>query len=117
MSGQGDERRASVRHACAMEGTCRALLPDTEPLWTAKVLDISRQGISLLLSPDLLPGTKLLVTVRDKDRRARVLEARVVFSRPHASGKWMPGCELLDALTETEAAALAGLSPEGAAAR
>jgi hypothetical protein len=101
MSGQADERRA-VRHPCQMEGTCRALLPDTEPLWSATVLDISRQGIALLLSRELDRGTGLVVTLRDVHGASHILEASVVFCRPHPTGKWWAGCEPADELTEEQ---------------
>jgi hypothetical protein len=93
------ERRAVVRHPC--NATCHLLGPAScESRW-ARVLNISRHGLALLLTERLEPGTFLIIEVRTpRQRTTWVLHARVVHATPRPDGGWTTGCVLLQQLPD-----------------
>jgi hypothetical protein len=100
------ERRASVRHVCAQEALSRPLeLPDAIS-WGAKVQDISRGGLGLLLCYPFKAGTFLAVDLRGGDGGSRTVLLRVVHAADQADGTWLVGGELAAPLSDAELAAL-----------
>ena len=100
------DRRASVRHVCDQEALSRPLeLPDAIS-WGAKVHDISRGGLGLLLCYPFKPGTFLAVDLQSSRAVSRTLLVRVVHVTDQADGSWFVGCEFAAPLTEEEVAAL-----------
>ena len=100
------ERRASVRHVCEQEALSRPLeLPDAIG-WGAKVQDISRGGVGLLLCYPFKPGTFLAVDLGLGQAVSRSVLVRVVHATDQADGTWLVGCQFANALSEEELAAL-----------
>ncbi|HZY83896.1 MAG TPA: PilZ domain-containing protein [Gemmataceae bacterium] len=98
------ERRASARHFCRLEGSCRALPEGRGESWAATVRDISADGVGLLLRRRFEPGVLLAVELA-VGREARSLLARVVHATAHAGG-WLVGCRFLSPLDEDELRAI-----------
>ena len=98
------ERRAAVRHVSAREALSRPLEVPDALRWGAKVQDISRGGVGLLLCYPFKAGTTLAV---DLGRAAgRTVLARVVHAHDRADGTWLVGCEFAAPLSAEELAAL-----------
>jgi hypothetical protein len=96
------ERRASVRHVCDQEVLSRPLeMPDSIS-WGAKVHDISRGGLGLLICYPFRPGTFLAIDLRTGEAPSRTLLVRVVYAKDQADGSWFVGCEFIAPLTDTE---------------
>jgi hypothetical protein len=86
------ERRATVRYACDAKTSCTplaALQSDTG--WEARVRDVSRIGLGLVLERRFEPGT--IITV---DLHPRILLVRVAHAKALPEGGWLLGCELID---------------------
>jgi hypothetical protein len=102
----GGDRRASVRHVCDQEALSRPLeLPDAIS-WGAKVHDVSRGGLGLLLCYPFKPGTFLAVDLRCGQAASRTVLVRVVHATDQADGTWSVGCEFAAPLSDAELAAL-----------
>ncbi len=101
------ERRASVRHVCEQEVLSRPLEMPESICWGAKVQDISRGGLGLLVCYPFKPGTFLAIDLRTGEAPGRTLLARVVHVQDQADGSWFVGCEFAATLTEAELEALA----------
>jgi hypothetical protein len=104
-SARGVERRASARHLCDFESSCRALLSGHASTWPATTRDISAGGLGLLLPRRFEPGVLLAVEVA-VGREARSLLVRVVHATPQAGGGWLVGCRFLTPLDESELRAI-----------
>jgi hypothetical protein len=91
-----EERRASSRHPCDLHGICGPYTPALAlRRWSAKALDLSSSGVSLLLERRFEPGTSLLVRVAEgKEGCTRTLVARVVRVKEQCDGTWILGCAL-----------------------
>jgi hypothetical protein len=99
----GADRRLSVRHVCDVETSCKpAKEPDTEPL-AARICNISRRGIGLLLVRPFDPGAILRIELPGDaaSPRASVL-ACVVHTRPEADNQWALGCSFVYELSNEE---------------
>jgi len=62
------ERRAAERYPVNTDATCPFLSPVTEDFGTVKIRDISMQGIGLLVSRRVEPGTVLAVVLANPAR-------------------------------------------------
>jgi hypothetical protein len=100
------ERRASVRHVCDQEALSRTLEQPDAISWGAKVHDISRGGLALLLCYPFKPGTLLAVDLRLGRAPSRTLLVRVVHVADQADSTWSLGCEFAAPLSEQELAVL-----------
>jgi hypothetical protein len=100
------DRRASVRHVCDQEALSRPLENSDTISWGAKVQDISRGGVGLLLCYPFKPGTFLAIDLRLSQTATRTLLARVVHVKDQADGSWLVGCEFAAPLGKAELDAL-----------
>ena len=98
------ERRASVRHASTMEAACHPIaVPAVGPSCPARIGDISRDGLSLIVPHPYEPGALLSVVPEVLPQSlAPALEVRVLHVEPHGEGLWRAGCALLTPLSEEE---------------
>jgi serine/threonine protein kinase len=112
--GKGTERRRAMRHPCRLETSCWVIGGDPKTDWKAKLKDVSKHGVSLLLSRRFEPGTVLHLELRGAGATvvSRLL-MKVVHAEPHASAKgwWNVGgllaCDISrDELRHFQAAAL-----------
>jgi len=89
----GVDRRVWVRYFCDLESTCHSGKGPDEVSWSARVLDISRGGLSLQLNRAFEPGSILSVDVPlGPDLAPRSLLVKVVHAQNQGSGKWSLGC-------------------------
>lgn len=97
------DRRISVRWSSEQLTPCHfATLSQITCRW-AKVLDVSRQGIGLLLPVALELGQELIVELPSRDPfklMARV--ARVMRIDADETGQWFLGCRFVQPLTEDD---------------
>jgi hypothetical protein len=99
------DRRAAVRYLCDQEAYY-------SPLWTserrwARIRNISSNGISLLVSAAVDPGTDLAIDMKTVDPSVLLtLVARVVHVTKQEEGSWIVGCRILSRPMEEELLAL-----------
>lgn len=97
------DRRVWVRYPCDVEASCQpADLPDSQRL-SARVRDISRGGINLVLSCPVEIGAFLSVELPTASTRATstVLAYVVRVSSP-MEGEWSVGCSFASELTDSD---------------
>jgi hypothetical protein len=101
--------RVWPRHECELAGACAPLASHTEgaPAWTAKVRDLSRIGVGLVLTRRFEVGTVLSLELDAPvaDLRQRLL-VRVVRVEVLPDHQWLLGCSLLSRLSEEKLHAL-----------
>lgn len=98
------ERRVWVRYPSNLATTVQPefALPDSLQL-SAKVQNISRGGINLLVERELDPGTQLLIERPHGDHSSTApLAAYLVRSTMVNKGTWTLGCTFADRLTQQE---------------
>lgn len=103
------ERRAWVRFGSDLDAVCRASGAMKDAGWTAKVKDISRGGVGLLLRHRFRPGSPLLVELTNRAGAICLIPARVVrvVAVPGDSAPaWLIGCAFVNELSEGELQAL-----------
>jgi hypothetical protein len=101
------ERRASVRYLNTHDAFRYSLGKSSDICLIAKVHDISRDGIGLILNESVDPGTILNVELHSKSQSLPCfLLARVVWMGKQPDGTIMAGCQFSRALSEHELSAL-----------
>jgi hypothetical protein len=99
------KRRATVRYALDADTACAPLAAwGASQGWEARIRDISRGGLGLLLDRRLEPGTLITVDLPLTPDCPRLLLARVVHATAQPDGGWLVGCALFDLLPEEELA-------------
>jgi hypothetical protein len=85
--------RTWVRCPCGMELSYRAMKNREENPWSAKVLNLSANGIGLLVSRPVEPGVLLSVELhRNENSNHQRFLVCVVYVRELENGKWILGC-------------------------
>ncbi|MBY0527398.1 MAG: PilZ domain-containing protein [Gemmataceae bacterium] len=97
------DRRVSVRYPCKLESYCQRGLGRSDHFWWfAKTLDLSAEGIGLVLRNGFEPGTGLIVELSSTDGNFTLaVEAQVVHSSQEPAG-WVIGCVFNRKLTDAE---------------
>jgi hypothetical protein len=105
-----DDRRVWVRHAADAETRLTPAAAAAAPL-AARIQDVSRGGVKLLVSQRFEPGDLLSVELPAAEGRppAAVL-ACVVHARPQAADEWALGCRFSAELSDDDLAAFGGAS-------
>ncbi len=99
----GVDRRVWVRYFCDLESTCHSGKGPDEVSWSARVLDISRGGLSLQLNRAFEPGSILSVDIPLGPNLApRSLLVKVVHAKNQGPGNWSLGCALEKNLDEED---------------
>jgi hypothetical protein len=70
--------------------------------WKARIRDISRGGISLMLRGSFPAGSLLDIDLPDGNRGVHRRQVRVVRTESHDGYNWVIGCTFLDRLSEAE---------------
>jgi hypothetical protein len=100
------ERRAFVRLASDLVGTCRPSGNSRDVSWPGKLRDISQGGLGLILQHRFRPGTNLDVDLRDPSGHAlRTVHVRVVHATPVLEEDrpcWLLGCSFDEPLSDEE---------------
>jgi hypothetical protein len=101
------DRRATVRYPSEQEGACQPFGGDTELRWSAKIQNVSADGLGLVLNRRFEPRTLLLVELRGTGQTAaRLLLVRVVRAQKVSARAWMVGCVFARRLTHEDCEAL-----------
>ncbi len=97
------ERRLWVRHDVELDAACLpAGQPHTEQ-FSARVRDISRGGINLIVSRELQPGELLSLELPHRDDQpGHCLLVCVVRVEPASQGEWALGCLFSEELEHDE---------------
>jgi hypothetical protein len=108
--GTGIECRVYERHHCELSAPCQPAGEGTNGArWPATILDISLNGVSLLLRRRFEPQANLAIELTGLgDDQSCTGIARVVHARPRGDGYWVLGCKFFSGMTEDE---LQGLLP------
>jgi hypothetical protein len=88
------EQRVWLRHLCEKEGACEPILASDHKPWPAKVGNVSRGGILLLVNRRFEAKTLVQIDIaaQGDDTELRLF-GRVVHVTPHAiPGWWSLGC-------------------------
>jgi hypothetical protein len=81
------DRRASERFPVSGDVSCSFISPVVEDFGPAKIKNISMEGVGLLLSRRVEPGTMLAVTLANPSRGFnKTLLVRVAHSTPQTGG-------------------------------
>ncbi len=104
-------RRATVRYRVAGHTKRRAFLANSSRNVEALIMDISRGGVSLAMTPHLEPGTLLRIELENVPYVDLV--ATVTNASPLEGGQWRYGCEWTHGLSDTELQALRGQEDAG----
>ncbi|MGE3806462.1 MAG: PilZ domain-containing protein [Gemmataceae bacterium] len=95
------ERRTSVRYSCAGRGP--GTLVNVFNNGPAFILDISTDGVRLLVSKPLAPGDILALEIRNRHQQyLRTLWLRIVRASESTFGSWIVGAALLHSLSQAE---------------
>jgi hypothetical protein len=75
--------------------------------WWAELSDVSKHGVRVLMSSQVLAGTMLLIEVPQGAGQApEPVLMRVIHVAQQSVGAWLIGCEFVRILTEVELQAL-----------
>jgi hypothetical protein len=97
------ERRASVRFACPNDAFYYSLARGRDICVGAEFHSISREGVGLLFSQEVEPGTILSVEFHSKAQEIPCfLLAQVIHASLQADGRWLVGCRFTRQLSDTE---------------
>jgi hypothetical protein len=107
----GDERRASVRYGCSMDGVCEPIALPTasqpEERWHGSVRDISTGGVRLSLVRRFEPGTTLQLEIPTKQGENILTFNVIVVHVIQSSGNgWEFGCKFEPPLSDEDLKAL-----------
>jgi hypothetical protein len=95
--------RAWVRFACDVEAPCQAVAPARPGTWSARVLDVSPGGMSLLVPCQFERGALLSIKLPGSTAaHPKNVLLRVLRDRPLGSHLWILGCELADHLSDED---------------
>jgi hypothetical protein len=105
-----EERRASARYPCALVNfsteVSTGAKADPEH-WSATIVDISIEGVALILRRPFEPGTVLTLSLRDERFKVeQALQVRVAHLKARSRSEWLVGCAFERPLTEAELRAL-----------
>jgi hypothetical protein len=103
------DRRGSERHALEPGSAWLAVRDDRPDQPPAPVRDISMTGLALVLREPLRPGSVLVVSLQNEQKRlARLLPVRVMHATQASTDEWVVGCQFVRRLTFPELQALLG---------
>ncbi len=75
-------------------------LPGNEQFYSARIKNISRGGITLLVNRPFDPATRLVILL------SKPAEARLIHTAPTSDGHWIIGCAFTQELREEDLSAL-----------
>ncbi|MFO0844998.1 MAG: serine/threonine-protein kinase [Gemmataceae bacterium] len=96
----GKEQRAYLRHPSKVEGRCQPIASFKEDQWTTRIVDISRNGVGLIVNRRFEVGTLLVVYPHQADTPPFLV--RVARLRVRSSRKWHLGCVFANLLSDGE---------------
>jgi hypothetical protein len=110
-SAVGEERRVWVRHVCDLPSSCQPVIGGGDKIWSARVQNISRGGVNILVNRRFEPGTILQIDLQNgRAKLDRSILARVIHVTQQKSGLWSTGCAFPWELSEEDLHALLSVS-------
>jgi serine/threonine protein kinase len=101
------DQRATVRYPSNKDSACQPLSGAKGVRWTAKIQDISADGIAVILGRRFEPRTVLCMELPATEREpARRLFVRVVRVMSLSARRWLLGCVFAHRLSDDEVQAL-----------
>jgi hypothetical protein len=91
-------RRVTFRYLCGVHASCEPVAARGKSglEWQARVKDVSRGGLGLLLDRRFEKGTVLTVELALDPHGSCMVLARVVHAMRLPDGDWLVGCELVN---------------------
>ncbi len=104
----GRDRRRSPRYLCELRTACVVISLVEPVLLSARVRDLSQNGIGLLLPSRVGPGNFLAVKLQGpRDAKPRIMRAQVVRTVAQSDRRtWFHGCAFVGELSRDEVAGL-----------
>ena len=104
--GKQPERRTEERFPVNADATCPFVSPVVEDFGTVRIRDVSMNGVGLLMSRRVEPGTLLAIVLANGPRGFnKTALARVAHVTP-LGGSYLVGCTFVTPLTYQEMSAL-----------
>jgi hypothetical protein len=101
-----EDRRAAVRFCCKLGTACRPISSLREHQWQGTVVNVSTDGLGLLLGRRFEAGTLLAVELQTPaGEPAGTVIARVAHNTQQGA-EWLVGCDFLNPLPEDDLRAL-----------
>jgi hypothetical protein len=100
------DQRSEERYPVNADAACPLLSPVPENFGTAKVRDVSMQGVGLVVSRRVEPGTLLAVVLDNKRRGFSKTALARVAQVTALGGGFLVGCSFVTPLTYQEMTAL-----------
>jgi hypothetical protein len=98
-----EERRRAPRYPSDLEITCQAIAARDGMSWPARVKDISKLGIGLLVGRRFERGTLLSMDLENREQGiSRTVMARVIYATLCDDGRWQLGCVLSRELADED---------------
>jgi len=104
-NGKHEERRATERHDCKPEATCRLTEVLDQKREEAEPWNVSRGGVCVVVAPHFASGTRVEIELRAPDQgRSVVTFGQVVYTclLPSEREMYLAGCEFQDDLREDD---------------
>ncbi len=96
-------KRATVRYRCAPATIGKLYVSDDQEYQHAWVLNLSTQGIGLILPRPVPVGTFVVIHIKSTDaNRTYELAGNVMHCTSLPHGEWNVGCELVQALSSED---------------
>jgi hypothetical protein len=101
------DRRAAERFPVTANTTCEFAAPLGEDLGPTRIKNVSTNGIGLLVSRPVQPGTMLTVAVVNKSKSfSKIMLVQVVHVTPSQGGTYLVGGQFVTPLTYQELTSL-----------
>src|SRR5687768_1161935 len=86
------DRRTTVRYPVNAETTCPMVVPIREDLGSARIKDVSLDGIGLLMSSPVEPGAFIMITLKNEAHKFfRIQLVQVIHSTRQTGGYLVGG--------------------------
>jgi hypothetical protein len=96
-------KRATVRYRCAPATIGKLFVSDDQEYQHAWVLNLSAQGIGLILTRAVAAGTFVVIQIKSNDpSKTYELTAHVAHCTSLPHGEWNVGCELVNVLSSED---------------
>jgi hypothetical protein len=102
-----EDNRTWVRFRCDVTATCQLIEDPDRKSWPARVVNISANGIGLLVDQPVPTGSLLSLNLENTAHHsARTILACVVHSTSRPEHEWALGCNFIRELSESDLKAL-----------
>jgi hypothetical protein len=103
----GAERRAAPRLPSTLKLTCYPVGGGLMERRQARIRNVSRTGVGLVVDRAWPVGTTLLIELPAVEEAVKTVRVKVIHSTPQMGGMMLVGCSFENQLTDAEVQALA----------